>query len=169
MKGVLIIMMSFLATFPPKIVDGVTPAEAISEALTFFETWIKRAGGIIAFIGAIKFAIAIRSDDERDLMHAMFCLISGFMIVEAITSKNIFNIPSVYGPNLSPYDSFTVITNFITKWAKRVGFCGMFWGAVSFALSIKDNNASSKVSALKAFVAGAMVVAISGIFSMFVL
>ena len=92
MKGVLIIMMSFLATFPPKIVDGVTPAEAISEALTFFETWIKRAGGIIAFIGAIKFAIAIRSDDERDLMHAMFCLISGFMIVEAITSKNIFNI-----------------------------------------------------------------------------
>ena len=131
---------------------AATPNEAIKTGITFFSTWIARIGGIVAFIGAVKFALSVRSDDGREQMTALLVMVSGFMIQAAVRSLNIFSIPGA---------EFSALVSFISKWVRHVGAAGTFIGAVMFAFAIKDNNAVNKVTALKTLTADAMVVAIS--------
>ena len=131
---------------------AAAPNEAIKTGITFFSTWISRIGGIVAFIGAVKFALSVKSDDGKEQMTALLVLVSGFMIQAAVKSLNIFAIPGA---------EFSSLVSFISKWIRHVGAVGAFVGAVMFAFSIKDNNAVNKVTALKTLTAGAMVVAIA--------
>lgn len=155
----------FLA-FPPTIPTG-TPAEIMQSGIEFFEKWISRTGGLVAFAGAIKFAMAARSEDEKEIMQSVFVMVAGFMICEAVGNLDIFNIPATYS-EAAANTEFTSITNFIGKWTRRVGALGLMVGAVQFGFAVKDNNATSKVIALKGLTAGAMVMAVSGLLSMFI-
>lgn len=155
-----------LLTFPPVLPTG-TPAEILQSAFDFFEKWISRAGGLVAFAGAVKFAMATRTEDEKEIMQAMLVMVSGFMISEAVGSLDIFNIPDTYSAAAADTE-FKSITAFVGKWTRRIGLVGLFAGSVQFGLSIKDNNAATKVIALKGMTAGAMVTAVSGLLSMFV-
>ena len=129
-----------------------TPGDAIKTGITFFSRWIARIGGIVAFIGAVKFALSVKSDDGKEQMTALLVLVSGFMIQAAVKSLNFFAIPGA---------EFSSLVSFISKWIRHVGAVGAFVGAVMFAFSIKDNNAVNKVTALKTLTAGAMVVVIA--------
>ena len=119
---------------------AAAPNEAFKTGITFFSTWISRIGGIVAFIGAVKFALSVKSDDGKEQMTALLVLVSGFMIQAAVHNLNIFSIPG---------GEFAALVSFISKWVRRVGAAGTFIGAVMLALSIKDNNAVNKVTALK--------------------
>ena len=59
-------ILSALATILPTTGAPGTPATLAQTGLTFFGTWISRIGGLVAFIGAIKFALSIKSDDSRE-------------------------------------------------------------------------------------------------------
>lgn len=143
-----------------------TPGELAADGITFFSTWIARIGGIVAFIGAIKFALSIKNEDAREQLQSILIMVSGFMIVSAVRSLDIFNFPAVYSEYAANAE-FESILDFIGKWVRRVGGLALLLGAIMFGLSIKDNNANSKVSSLKTIASGAITMAVSFILPTF--
>lgn len=143
-----------------------TPSELAQGGLTFFGTWIARVGGLIAFIGAIKFALGIKSDDSKEMLQSVLVMVSGFMIVSAIRNLGIFSIPDSYS-EAAANNEFAQILTFIGKWTRNVGGLAMFIGAAMFGFSIKENNATTKVTSLKTLSAGAIVVAVSAMLATF--
>lgn len=147
--------------------SGDSPAEIFKDLLTIFETWIGRVGGIVAFVGAVKLAGAARSEDEREVIQAAFTMAAGFMISISVGSWDLFNIPNTYTA-ASATKEFKSITNFIGSWTSKVGMAVMLFGSINLGFSIKDNNAASKVLAIKAMATGGIIVAVSGMLSSFV-
>lgn len=142
----------------------VTPKDAIESLLLSidFKQWISRAGGLIAFIGAIKFALSVKSDDTREQIQAALIMVSGFMIQAAIGNLNVFEIPDHYSVAASDQE-FKAILLFIGNWARRVGALAMLLGGIVFGLAIKDSNPGSKVQGLKTLAAGGITIAVSGL------
>ncbi len=156
-------VIPILAAILPDTGAPANPAVLAQTGLNFFGTWISRIGGIVAFIGAIKFALSIKSDETRDQLPALLTMVSGFMIQAAINNLGIFALATT--------DAETIFQNlllFIRTWTRRVGAAGTLVGAVMFGFAVKDNNAVGKVTALKTFAAGAIVVSVSGILHTFV-
>lgn len=158
-------MITLIATILPTPPAG-TPAELAKTGLNFFGTWIARIGGIVAFIGAIKFALSIKSDDSKEQLHAVLIMISGFMIVSAIRDLSVFNIPSTYSVSAANSE-FSSILSFIGRWTRRVGALGMFIGSIMFGFAIKDHNATGKLTSLKTLSAGGIVMAVSFLLPIF--
>lgn len=150
------------AVLPPAPPIG-SPQQLMGGAITFFTTWIARVGGVVALIGAIKFALSIKNDDSKEMLTSLLVMVSGFIISSA-TSSGIFTVSS----GMTADAEFTQIMQFIARWLRRVGAVGTLIGAVMFGFSIKDNNATTKISALKTFAAGAMTMAIAAIWTTFV-
>ncbi len=152
-------MMILLASILPTPPSG-TPAQLAADGLNFFSTWIARVGGLIAFIGAVKFALSIKSDDAKEQLQAVLVMISGFMIVSAIRDLSVFNIPATY-TDAAANAEFASILTFIGRWTRRVGALGLLLGAIMFGFALKDNNATSKVTSLKTLSAGGLAMAVS--------
>ena len=156
-------VLPILAAILPDTGVPANPAVLAQTGLEFFGRWISRIGGLVAFIGAIKFALSIKSDETRDQLPALLTMVSGFMIQAAIANLGIFELTTT--------DAETIFQNillFIGTWTRRVGAAGTLVGAVMFGFAVKDNNAVGKVAALKTFAAGAIVVSVSGILYTFV-
>lgn len=160
--------MSFLAllTTPPITAPywaappTGTPEELMHGGIDFFSLWIARIGGVVALIGMIKFALGIKSENAQEMISALLTAISGFIIMEYVTSTFSFTG--------TPADAeFKNIMTFAMKWVRRVGAFAFFWGALSFGFAIKDNNAASKVTALKTIAAGGVTIAVQGIWTVF--
>ena len=144
-----------------------TPNELAADGITFFSTWIARIGGLVAFVGAIKLALSIKDDNAKEQMLAVLVMVSGFMIKSAVQDLSIFNIPQTYS-EAAANTEFQSILSFIGKWTRRVGAFGMFMGAVMIGFSMKNHDAGQKVTALRTFSSGGIVVAVSAILSTFV-
>ncbi|MDE6425332.1 MAG: hypothetical protein K2K89_04230 [Ruminococcus sp.] len=157
-------MLNLLAILPTPPTGS--PADIAQTGLTFFSTWIARIGGLVAFIGAIKFALSIKNDEAKEQLEAVLIMVSGFMIVSAIRNLSIFNIPSVYS-DAAANAEFHAILDFISRWTRRVGAVGLLIGSAMFGFSVKDNNAGGKVTSLKTISAGGMVMAVSAILPTF--
>ena len=158
-------MITMLALVLPEPPSG-TPAEIAQNGLDFFSTWVARIGGLVAFIGAIKFALSIKSEDAKEQLQAVLVMISGFMIVSAIRDLSIFSIPSAYSLTAAN-NEFSAILDFIGKWTRRVGALALFLGSLMFAFSFKDNNANGKVTSLKTISAGSIAMAVSAVLPTF--
>lgn len=142
--------------------DG-SDLNAFSDLISDFSVWIKRIGILVAFCGAIKFAIAIKDDDPREKTLGLLTFISGFLIVDvanASSANYLFSIPKTY-TDATATIQFNKLLTFVAKWVRRIGAFMMFIGGVEFGFSIKNNDAGQKVSALKYLVSGAMVSALT--------
>lgn len=159
-------IMSVLMNILPDPPSG-TPSELAESGLEFFNLWIGRIGGLIAFIGAVKFALSIKADDAKEQLQSVLTMVSGFMIQAAISDIGIFNIPSTYTSADADVE-FQSIMDFIGSWTGRVGALGAFLGAIMFGLAIRSNDASLKVSGLKTIAAGGIVISVSALLSSFV-
>lgn len=144
-----------------------TPNALAQEAITFFETWINRMGGLVAFVGAIRFALSVKSDDAKEQLQAVLTMISGFMIQSAVGNLAIFDMPAVY-TDAAAEQEFQSIMRFIGDWTGRVGAIAAFIGAIMFGLSIRNNDAGQKVSALKTIAAGGITISVSALLWSFV-
>ena len=132
-----------IAAFLPAPPAG-TPAQLAQDGINFFGRWIANIGGIVAFIGAIKFALSIKSDEAREQLQAILIMVSGFMIRAAVRNLGIFSLTTT--------DANTIFNNimlFIGAWTRRVGALAAMLGAIMFAFSIKDENAGNKVNGLR--------------------
>ena len=132
-------ILPILAAILPDTGAPANPAALAQTGLEFFGTWISRIGGLVAFIGAIKFALSIKSDETRDQLPALLTMVSGFMIQAAIANLGIFELATTNAETI-----FQNILLFIGRWTRRVGAAGTLVGAVMFGFSIKDNNAVGK-------------------------
>ena len=73
--------------------DGVVDGEAaFSSVIGFFATWIGRIGLVVAFVGGIMFALAIRADDAEAKTRGLMTLASGFVVFALTMSLNLFGI-----------------------------------------------------------------------------
>ena len=73
---------AILPTLPPVS----SPSDLMHGAIEFFSTWIARIGGIVALIGMIKFALSVKNEDSRESLAAILTAISGFIIMEYVTT-----------------------------------------------------------------------------------
>ena len=70
-------------------VDGEA---AFNEVIGFFADWIGRIGLVVAFVGGIMFALAIKNDDAEAKTRGLMTLASGFVVFALTISLNLFGI-----------------------------------------------------------------------------
>ena len=72
---------------------GGTGAEAAYQStITFFITWIRRIGMMIAFVGAIMFALAIKNDDAERKQAGLITMVAGFVVAALCAASAMFNL-----------------------------------------------------------------------------
>lgn len=64
---------------------------AWQQVINFFITWIGRIGGVVAFVGAVMFALAIKNNDAEAKQSALLTMIAGFVCI------GVKGISSVFG------------------------------------------------------------------------
>ena len=104
-------VLEFLSTILPDPPSG-TPSKLAQTGIDFFSLWIARIGGIVAFIGAVKFALSIKADDARDQLNAVLIMVSGFMIRAAVQNLGIFSLSTTNANTI-----FSSVMTFISTWA----------------------------------------------------
>ena len=73
--------------------EGVADGEAaFNEVIGFFATWIGRIGLVVAFVGGIMFALAIKNDDAEAKTRGLMTLASGFVVFALTLSLDLFGI-----------------------------------------------------------------------------
>ena len=70
-------------------VDGEA---AFNSVIGFFATWIGRIGLVVAFVGGIMFALAIKNDDAEAKTRGLMALASGFVVFALTLSLDLFGI-----------------------------------------------------------------------------
>jgi hypothetical protein len=156
-------LLTMLATILPEPPNG-TAAEMAEHGIDFFSLWIARIGGVVAFIGAIKFALGIKSDETTEKIHGLMVMVSGFMIISAVNDLDIFTAAGGAGANAE----FEAIMDFIARWASWLGAAVTFLGAIMFGFAVREDDAGKKLLATYSFVAGAVVIAVSQSLNLFV-
>ncbi|MBP0984042.1 MAG: hypothetical protein J6A19_09990 [Oscillospiraceae bacterium] len=71
------------------VVDGEA---AFNQVVGFFATWIGRIGLVVAFVGGVMFALAIKNDDAEAKTIGLMTLASGFVVFALTLSLNLFGI-----------------------------------------------------------------------------
>lgn len=88
-------MMSTVSAFaaPADSGGGTVDGEAaFNEVIGFFADWIGRIGLVVAFVGGIMFALAIKNDDAEAKTRGLMTLASGFVVFALTLSLNLFGI-----------------------------------------------------------------------------
>ena len=87
-------MMSAVTAFAaPADSGGTVDGEAaFNEVIGFFADWIGRIGLVVAFVGGIMFALAIKNDDAEAKTRGLMTLASGFVVFALTLSLNLFGI-----------------------------------------------------------------------------
>lgn len=87
-------MMSAVTAFAaPADGGGTVDGEAaFNSVIGFFADWIGRIGLVVAFVGGIMFALAIKNDDAEAKTRGLMTLASGFVVFALTLSLNLFGI-----------------------------------------------------------------------------
>jgi hypothetical protein len=72
--------------------DGETE---FKELVEFFVDWIKRIGLLVAFVGAIMFALAIKNNDADQKQNGLLTMVAGFVVAALCAAVDMFGITSV--------------------------------------------------------------------------
>ncbi len=72
-----------------EIVDGNA---AFNSVIGFFADWIGKIGLVVAFVGGIMFALAIKNDDAEAKTRGLMTLASGFVVFALTLSLDLFGI-----------------------------------------------------------------------------
>ena len=70
----------------------VSAVTAFNQVIGFFATWIGRIGLVVAFVGGVMFALAIKNDDAEAKTRGLMTLASGFVVFALTLSLNLFGI-----------------------------------------------------------------------------
>lgn len=60
--------------------------------IRFFIKWIKRIGLVVAFVGGVMFALAIKNNDAEQKQAGLLTLIAGFVVAALCQAVDMFNI-----------------------------------------------------------------------------
>ena len=65
---------------------------AYQSTITFFITWIRRIGMMVAFVGAIMFALAIKNNDAEQKQAGLITMIAGFSVAALCAASSMFDL-----------------------------------------------------------------------------
>ncbi len=85
-------MMSAVTAFAEDAGGAVDGEAAFNNVIGFFATWIGRIGLVVAFVGGIMFALAIKNDDAEAKTRGLMTLASGFVVFALTLSLDMFGI-----------------------------------------------------------------------------
>ena len=85
-------IMSTVTAFADDTGGTVDGEAAFNEVIGFFADWIGRIGLVVAFVGGIMFALAIKNDDAEAKTRGLMTLASGFVVFALTLSLNLFGI-----------------------------------------------------------------------------
>ena len=71
---------------------GNTADSSFKTVIEFFVKWIGRIGGVVAFVGAVMFALAIKNNDAEAKQSALLTMIAGFVAAAVAAASNMFNM-----------------------------------------------------------------------------
>lgn len=139
-------------------------ATAFDSLIGDFATWINRIGGLVMFFGAVKFALALKDGDSKDKTLALLTFVAGAIIIDVSTNSAsghyLFNVPTEYNSTTAT-THFNNLTAFVSSWTKKIGAFLGFVGATELALSIRNNDANAKVSAMYTLMTGGLIIAVA--------
>lgn len=69
-----------------------------SDIISTFVKWIKRLGFLVAFVGAIMFALSVKNNDAENKQNGILTMIAGFLAVAICTGVDKFGITSALIP-----------------------------------------------------------------------
>lgn len=69
-----------------------------SDIISTFVKWIKRLGFLVAFVGAIMFALSIKNNDAEAKQNGILTMIAGFLAVAICVGVDKFGITSALIP-----------------------------------------------------------------------
>lgn len=73
--------------------DSATDGDdAFTDIVTFFAKWIKRIGLLVAFVGAVMFALAIKNNDADQKQTGLLTMVAGFIVSALCTAIDMFGI-----------------------------------------------------------------------------
>ena len=65
---------------------------AYQSTIEFFITWIRRIGMMVAFVGAIMFALAIKNNDAEQKQAGLITMIAGFIVAALCAASSMFDL-----------------------------------------------------------------------------
>ncbi len=65
---------------------------SIDSFIDFACDWLKKIGGIVAFVGAIMFAMGWQREDAEGKSRGLLTMMAGFMVVAIAMSKDLFGL-----------------------------------------------------------------------------
>lgn len=75
--------------------SGVSNTQAdttYKSVIDFFVKWITRIGWLVAFVGAIMFALAIKNNDAEQKQNGLMTMIAGFVAAAVCMAADMFNL-----------------------------------------------------------------------------
>ena len=74
--------------------SGSTSADSsYKSVVNFFVTWIRRIGALVAFIGAIMFALGIKDNNNTETkQQGVLTMVAGFVVIAITTAISMFDL-----------------------------------------------------------------------------
>ena len=72
--------------------SGGSADSSFTTVINFFVKWIGRIGGVVAFVGAVMFALAIKNNDAEQKQSALLTMIAGFVAAAVAGASSMFNM-----------------------------------------------------------------------------
>lgn len=94
-------VMQAAARFTPQIMplaDGTAldtqtdGDDQFESVIKFFVKWIKRVGLLVAFVGGVMFALAIKNNDAEQKQAGLLTLVAGFVVSALCQAVDMFGI-----------------------------------------------------------------------------
>lgn len=60
--------------------------------VTFFVTWIRRIGALVALVGAVMFGLAIKNNDAEQKQSGLLTMVAGFVVVAITAAVDMFDL-----------------------------------------------------------------------------
>jgi hypothetical protein len=156
-------LMTLMSIISTENMPTGTPGQIAAGAINVFSVWLERIGYVVVLVGTVKFALGVQHEDAREKINAILIMVSGFMVVDAVTGTNIFAFDG------NSETQYKLIMDFIGGWITRVGAATIAIGGTMLAFAIRDsNNPTSKIAAIKTMAAGGITISAAGMLYLFV-
>jgi hypothetical protein len=77
---------------PPAAGGGGGAEATYQTVINFFITWLTRIGMLVGLVGAIMFALAIKSNDAEQKQAGLLTMVAGFVVAAVCGAANMFNL-----------------------------------------------------------------------------
>ena len=82
----------YMLADPGTAAPAVGDEAAYQNIVNFFIKWFRRIGVLVAFVGGIMFALAIKNNDAEQKQQGLMTLVAGFAVAALCTGVSMFDL-----------------------------------------------------------------------------